>query len=215
MVDGRFLCLDLETKEEIWARLYSSSFSGASVGIGKVLVVTSDDVLRCLDADSGDELWTYPLDVYYRDRPVAIADGRVYVSGEDHAVLCIGEAPVTVSGSLNCNPVSGTLPFQTNMSLTLHNSYLNQARRGAVSIAVTLGNGTWFPNWRTGYTNLERGASRVLLWQTTIPDYPPLGGENTFQLLVEDVTPAPYNQPPYPPAGDTCTDLAVVTGISP
>ncbi len=219
--DGRFLCLDIETGEEIWSRLLSSVwYSGVTVGIDRALVVARNSTtyeyqLLCLDTDDGEIIWSLTLDGYVRRRPAVVADGRIYISTTEYSALCIGEAPTTVSGSLNCSPISGTLPFQTNMSLTLHNSYLNQSRRGAVAIDVTLGDGSHFTNWRSGYTNLQPGQSRVLLWQTTIPNYPPMVGDNRFEMFTEDVTPAPYNQPPYPPAGDTCTDLAVVTGISP
>ena len=37
----------------------------------------------------------------------------------------------------------------------------------------------------------------------------------TFQLLGADTTPAPYNQPPYPAAGDTASALCTVTGVAP
>jgi len=218
MYDGRLLCLDAGTGEEVWARLFDSgSFAGVSSGTGRVLVWTLDDnILRCLDAEAGDDVWSLPLNINYvaRERPIAIADGRLYISTEDHLVVCLGDPSVTVSGTLNCIPASGTLPFQANMALVLHNSYPNQYRRGAMAIDLTLSNGSHYPDWRSGFTNLEPGASRVLLWQQDFPDHPPLVGENRFHLLVEDVTPAPFNQPPYPPAGDTCTDLAVVTGIS-
>jgi len=40
-------------------------------------------------------------------------------------------------------------------------------------------------------------------------------GENLFTLLAEDVTPSPYNQPPFPAAGDAVSDLCTVTANSP
>ncbi len=42
-----------------------------------------------------------------------------------------------------------------------------------------------------------------------------LTGDNRFVLIAEDVTPAPYNQPPYPPAGDSAADACTVTGTAP
>ena len=33
--------------------------------------------------------------------------------------------------------------------------------------------------------------------------------------MAEDVTPPPYNQPPYPPEGDSDSDSCVVTGVAP
>ncbi len=40
-------------------------------------------------------------------------------------------------------------------------------------------------------------------------------GTNTFLLTAEDITAAPYNQPPYLPAGDTDTASCTVEGIAP
>ena len=33
--------------------------------------------------------------------------------------------------------------------------------------------------------------------------------------MAKDVTPAPYNQPPYPPEGDVDSDRCTVTGVAP
>jgi hypothetical protein len=38
-------------------------------------------------------------------------------------------------------------------------------------------------------------------------------GPNAFVLSVEDVTPAPFNQPPYAPSGDTAVAGCTVTGL--
>jgi hypothetical protein len=40
-------------------------------------------------------------------------------------------------------------------------------------------------------------------------------GENRFTLFGEDVTPAPCNQPPYWPAGETQTDFCTSTATLP
>ena len=52
-------------------------------------------------------------------------------------------------------------------------------------------------------------------WMQTLPALGSLVGENVFELHAEDVTPPPYNQPPYPPAGDTDTCTVTVTGMTP
>ena len=41
------------------------------------------------------------------------------------------------------------------------------------------------------------------------------GRDDSFTLVAEDVTPAPYNRPPYTAAGDTSTDGCTVTGLAP
>jgi hypothetical protein len=59
------------------------------------------------------------------------------------------------------------------------------------------------------------GDSYASSWNQTIPALTAVLGSNLFQLVAEDVTPAPYNQPPYPPAGDTDTSSCTVIGIAP
>jgi len=121
----------------------------------------------------------------------------------------------TVAAELTCLPSSGTVPFGTQMSVTLENLYTEQTRRLAGHIDAQLANGTWIPSWRAGFTNVAAGSSFQSNWNVTIPALATVIGDNTFTLQLEDVTPAPYNQPPYPPAGDTATDACTVTGIAP
>lgn len=59
------------------------------------------------------------------------------------------------------------------------------------------------------------GGTSLTSWAQLIPAMGPLVGENTFTLVVEDVTPPPWNLPPYPPAGDTAVSACTVTGIAP
>ena len=126
------------------------------------------------------------------------------------------EAPDgTVSAGMACTPSSGTLPFVTNMSVTLNNNYGGQIRRLAARINVTIGDGHSYSNWRAGWTNVAAGGSYANSWNQTIPALGAVIGSNVFELVAEDVTPAPYNQPPYPPAGDTDTSSCTVIGIAP
>ncbi len=80
---------------------------------------------------------------------------------------------------------------------------------------VTLAGGAYFPNWRGGYTNLAGGASYVTSWNTNLPALGSVIGSNQFQLVAVDVTPTPYNQPPYPAAGDSDSDACTVVANSP
>jgi len=121
----------------------------------------------------------------------------------------------TVSASIVCLPASGTLPFTTQMSVSLDNLYAGQIRRIAGRIDVVLAGGGSISSWRAGYTNVAAGASYDAVWNTTIPALGAVVGPNAFTLSVEDVTVAPYNQPPYPPAGDTATAACTVTGAAP
>ncbi len=121
----------------------------------------------------------------------------------------------TVSGQLVCTPSSGTLPFATQMTATLTNNYTGQFRQMAAKIHLTLGNGGYIAGWRAGYTNVSPGDSYATVWNQSLPTLGSLVGDNVFQLVTEDVTPAPYNQAPYPPSGDTGTASCTVTGSAP
>ncbi len=119
-----------------------------------------------------------------------------------------------VNSDLTCTPQSGTLPFATHMALQLSNLHDMQTRRIAGRINIQLGNSESIPSWRAGYTNISGGESFYSSWNQNIPGIGSLVGDNTFTLVAEDVTSAPYNQPPYPPAGDTATAFCTVTGIA-
>jgi hypothetical protein len=121
----------------------------------------------------------------------------------------------TISANLSCSPSSGTLPFVTHMSVTLENHYPGQTRRMAARINIDLANGTSVTSWRRGYANIAAGSNYTTNWNQNLPLTLSLVGNNVFSLEAEDVTPAPFNQPPYPPSGDTDVDGDNVTGIKP
>ncbi len=124
-------------------------------------------------------------------------------------------AGITLSAGFDCLPSSGTVPFSTTMQVTLNNLYNGQIRRLAARLNVLLANGASFPSWRSGYTNVNPAGSYTSGWSTIIPALATVIGDNTFTLVAEDVTPAPYNLPPYPPSADTATAACTVTGIAP
>ncbi len=121
----------------------------------------------------------------------------------------------TLDVSMNCNPSSGTVPFTTRFSVLLENLYSGDRRRLAAHLDVTLANGQFYPNWRAGNTIIQAGASYYTTWTQNMPAIPSLVGVNSFTLVAEDVTPAPFNQPPYPASGDTDTASCTVEGIAP
>lgn len=129
----------------------------------------------------------------------------------------IGDAceGASIAADLTCLPPYGLVPFTTTMTVTLSNLYTGQIRRIAGHIDVTLANSQSFANWRSGFTNVAAGSSYVSSWGTNLPAVGSVIGDNVFELIAEDVTPYPYNQPPYPPAGDTELDICTVTGIMP
>ncbi len=122
-----------------------------------------------------------------------------------HEEIC--SALPTVGGTFSCTPDVGTAPFVTSMRAELINNYDGITRRMAAQITFRLPNGTNYPNWRAGFTNIGPGEAYIATWNQSIPALPRMDGESRFTLLAEDVTPAPYNQPPYPPSGDSDTDV--------
>jgi len=119
----------------------------------------------------------------------------------------------SVDANLECQPASGTLPFITNISTILTNTLATEDRVVAGTVAVTVASGGYYPQWRSGSAGLSGGQSLVTSWRQRIPALEALSGVNEFTLTVEDVTPAPFNQPPYSPSGDTAAASCTVTGL--
>ncbi len=135
-------------------------------------------------------------------------------SGELRRIAYTGTI-ATVGASFDCLPFSGTVPFNTVMTVAMDNLYAGQTRRFAGRVDATLGGGATYSNWRAGYTNIPAGGNFTTSWNQQIPALGTVLGVNRFELQVEDVTPAPYNQPPYPAAGDTASDSCQVLALAP
>jgi len=121
----------------------------------------------------------------------------------------------TVTAGLAADTSSGTLPFSCGMSASLRNNTDAISRRMAARIDVDVAGGASFPNWRAGFTNVAPGTTFTTAFTVNLPALGSLVGDNEFTLFAEDVTPAPWNQPPYLPAGDTDADGCTVTGMAP
>jgi len=130
-------------------------------------------------------------------------------------ILCtevglVGSGPTdTIAATLDASPASGAVPFTTTFSASLTNLTAGN-RRAAARINAVIASGSVFNNWRAGWTNLSAAEVFATSWGQFIPALPTVIGTNTFTLEAEDVTPAPFNQPPYAPSGDTDTDVATV-----
>ena len=120
----------------------------------------------------------------------------------------------TVAGAVACLPESGVLPFTASFQVQIDN-LTDSNRQAAARLDLVLANGTGYGNWRAGNTVLSPGEVFTVNWNQQFPALGSLVGDNVFTLLVEDVTPAPYNQPPYLPSGDTDTGACTVTGVAP
>jgi hypothetical protein len=121
----------------------------------------------------------------------------------------------TVSCTYTCSPSTGTVPFATNMSVALTNDYAGGTRRLAGRIDVTVAAGNTYSNWKSGFTNVVAGGSYVTSWNQGIPALGSLIGDNVFELHAQDVTPSPFNQPPYPQAGETDSESCTVIAVAP
>ncbi len=120
----------------------------------------------------------------------------------------------TVTASLDCQPMMGVLPFVSQFTVQLANS-TSENRRAAGLLDVTVAGGTSYGSWRAGWTNLAPGEVFSTTWSQNFPALGALVGLNVFTLTAEDVTPAPYNQPPYAPSGDTAADGCTVAAAAP
>jgi len=201
---------------------FTSSFGLVS---GNVFVTRTDDqgmVSNCpwFSSETFSTSDRFPPSGSYAMTSAAITPSVNAQSAEqstlqlDYVLLC-SALPPTVSAVITSVPSVGTLPFSTWMEVSLANNYDEQIRRVAAQIHITLGNGVSYQNWRAGFTNIGPGEIYSAAWPQNMPALGSLIGENHFHLVAEDVTPAPFNQPPYPPAGDTDTGLQTVLAYAP
>jgi len=142
------------------------------------------------------------------DLDLAVANG-----GSDNVSVLINRIR-TVSAELICVPSWGTLPFSLRLGVIMDNFFDND-RTFAGRIDVTFASGAVYTNYRTGYSDLLPMERWRVWWRLNLPSVRNLVGDNTFLLTAEDVTPPPYNQPPFWPSGGTATASCTVTGIAP
>lgn len=110
-----------------------------------------------------------------------------------------------------CVPTSGTLPTIVQFQPQLCNDdWFIRTLDGHID--VTVANGTIYNNWRRGYTNVSPGVCYSGPFNLTVPNLGTLKGDNIFNLVGEDITPSPYNQPPYSPSGDSDSEACTFTG---
>jgi len=121
----------------------------------------------------------------------------------------------TLEADFALMPTQGVLPFQTRMSATLANPYTGSSRRISARLEALLADGSYYGSWRAGTTNISAGDSFNVTWIQNIPALATLVGTNTFTLVAVDTTPAPFNEPPHPPAGSVRSSAATLTGLAP
>ncbi|MCP3913066.1 MAG: hypothetical protein GY713_19190, partial [Actinomycetia bacterium] len=74
----------------------------------------------------------------------------------------------TIAASLSCLPSSGTLPFNTTISVELANLYTGQTRRLSGRMDLTLAGGAFYSNWRAGWSNVAAGSSYSTSWNQNL-----------------------------------------------
>lgn len=106
----------------------------------------------------------------------------------------------TIHARLDCLPSFGWLPFPASFTVIVGNS-TPVTRRIAAHAEFTTPDGTSYPDWRSGWIDVNPDKVAAWHWNLTIPACQALAGFSTFSLAAEDVTPPPWNLPPCPPAG--------------
>jgi hypothetical protein len=136
----------------------------------------------------------------------------------DNIVILNNAQPQTIDCAYIVTPLSGTLPFSSSHRVILANTLTGGGtltRRVYGEIDYTTGSGIFFDRWRRGSVQISPDSFRVVNFGFNFPAQPQVLGDNVFTLYAEDITPAPYNQPPNPPSGDTCTSTNVVVATAP
>ncbi len=119
----------------------------------------------------------------------------------------------TLDAELTCTPALGTLPFSSIIRCQVFNEY-NFIRKANLGLDVTTGGGR-LVHYRQGYANIAAHDSLTQQFPIFFPSLYTVIGDNILQLFADDVTPPPYNQPPYWPSGDTAMDACTITGMQP
>jgi len=120
----------------------------------------------------------------------------------------------TVVADLVTTPPAGTAPLTVNFSMTMANN-TGYTRRLAFRVDTLLASGYFISNHRAGFTNVPAYELFETSVNMNLPALATLNGTNTFTLTAQDVTPAPYNQPPFPPSGASYSDTSTVSVVVP
>jgi len=121
----------------------------------------------------------------------------------------------TLEVSLACVPSSGTVPFTLGIGVQVTNTTSDSSRRYWGNMSVDTQGGYSIPSWFSGALTIAAGDTHSVGFYQQIPSHPTVIGVNTITVTGTDITAAPFNQPPYPPSGDTDVDDCTVTGIAP
>lgn len=141
--------------------------------------------------------------------------GMGVIDLEQAVLAAITPTPDTVAVDLVCSPGMGTLPFATQLMVDATSLTTIGKRRVVLTIDVQTASGRYYSDVRRRAIILRPGDVRTISFNLNVPDRPYLLGVNTFYSRALDVTPAPFNQPPYLADGDTDSANCPVEGIAP
>jgi hypothetical protein len=120
----------------------------------------------------------------------------------------------TSAATITCDPQYKLLPTTVKTCVIIEN-LVNSPRTVDGQIDLLLGGGEVIYEWRFRVVDVEPSGTSYQCWNNQLWDLPSFEEKNIARLRVVDVTPPPYNQPPYPPSGATAEDTCFFWGIGP
>jgi hypothetical protein len=121
----------------------------------------------------------------------------------------------TIDAEIDCTPLYNTLPATVKICVDVRN-LVDSPRVVDGRIDLWLGQGgSSVDNWRFREVEIEPNGSWQQCWNNHTLDLESLEEKNIARLRVMDVTPPPYNQPPYPPSGFVAEDFCFFWGERP
>ena len=141
----------------------------------------------------------------------------------DHGIVDLGyhypiarQSNRTLWTKFATTPPSGMLPVNVRCWLLLRQATNPPSTRvAAVNMGLRTAGGQYFQNWRSGELTVSPGQDTLEVWTQVLPNRWSFAGENLFLTRVVDITPPPYNLPPYQASGGSAIDTFTFTGIEP
>jgi len=135
------------------------------------------------------------------------------LEGDAHTGYGVDAVPPQPWVDLTCTPAAGTAPVTFSCALTA-GCYAPVDRTLAYSVDVTLPDDTLLPDHWQGTMTI--GPDQALTHQQDFEYFDESHiGVIRYDVVVEDVTPAPLNQPPFPPSGRTGATKAIAVVNAP
>lgn len=131
--------------------------------------------------------------------------------GESHSQ----EAVQTFGATITCDQQYETLPASVKICVCIQN-LVDSPRTIDGRIDLWFGGGEVpLYEWRFREVDLAPSGTWDHCWNNQLLDLTSLEEKNIARLRAVDVTPPPYNQPPYPPSGYVVEDVCIFWGSRP